>query len=116
MKRWMDVAIAALLRGGVIASVAVIVTGMVITFAHNPATMHSLRPVPRTIGDVARGVREGSGQAVVMAGLLLLIATPVARVAFSVVVFAIEKDRLYVAITSAVLVLLLISFVTGAKG
>jgi len=39
-------------------------------------------------------------------GLLVLLATPVARVAFSVIGFASERDWLYVAITLGVLALL----------
>jgi len=42
-------------------------------------------------------------------GLLLLIATPMARVAFSVIGFALEKDWLYVGITLLVLALLIYS-------
>jgi uncharacterized membrane protein len=42
-------------------------------------------------------------------GLLALLATPVARVAASVIGFALERDRLYTAITLAVLTILLIS-------
>jgi uncharacterized membrane protein len=42
-------------------------------------------------------------------GLLLLIATPVARVAFSVIGFALEKDWMYVVITLIVLALLVYS-------
>ena len=42
-------------------------------------------------------------------GLLLLIATPVARVAFSVIGFALEKDWMYVVITLIVLALLVFS-------
>ena len=41
------------------------------------------------------------------AGLVVLLATPVLRVATSVVGFWLEGDRLYVAITLAVLVILL---------
>jgi len=37
-------------------------------------------------------------------GLLLLIATPVARVIFSLIGFSIEKDLIYVAITTVVLI------------
>ncbi len=51
-----------------------------------------------------------------MAGLLLLVATPVARVALSIVIFIIERDRLYVLITAAVLLILVVAFVTGAAG
>ena len=66
-----------------------------------------------SIGDVARGVVLLHGQAIVMLGILLLIATPVVRVAISIVLFAVQRDRRFVVITSAVLVLLLISLVTG---
>lgn len=47
--------------------------------------------------------------AIVQLGLLTLLATPVARVAASVVGFALERDRLYTAITLAVLLILLTS-------
>ncbi|HUH82866.1 MAG TPA: DUF1634 domain-containing protein [Nitrososphaerales archaeon] len=42
-------------------------------------------------------------------GVIVLIATPVSRVVISVFLFAAERDRLYVLITAAVLVLLLFS-------
>jgi uncharacterized membrane protein len=47
--------------------------------------------------------------AICQLGLVVLLATPVARVATSVVAFAIEEDRLYTAITAAVLAVLLLS-------
>jgi uncharacterized membrane protein len=47
--------------------------------------------------------------AVSQLGLLVLLATPVARVAASVFGFLVEGDRLYTAITSAVLAVLLAS-------
>ncbi len=123
-ENWVDPAIAGLLRVGVIVSIAVVTLGITMTFVHHPAYFSS-RPAlgaltepgahfPSTIADVLTGVRRGSGQATVMAGLLLLIATPVARVAFSIVIFTIERDRLYVVITTAVLLILLVGFVTGA--
>jgi uncharacterized membrane protein len=46
-------------------------------------------------------------------GLLLLIAVPVARVTFSVVAFALQKDRTYVVVTLIVLTILMYSL-TGA--
>ena len=47
--------------------------------------------------------------AITQLGLLALLATPVARVATSVVAFTLEGDRLYAAITVAVLLILLTS-------
>jgi uncharacterized membrane protein len=47
-----------------------------------------------------------SARAIIQFGLLLLIATPIARVIFSAVAFAFERDYLYVAFTLAVLAIL----------
>ena len=117
MSDWTDTAISTLLRIGVVLSVLVIAAGMVITLAKRPDSF-SARPqpgthFPNTIREVAEGVRDGDGEAIVAAGLLLLIATPVARVALSVAIFVIERDRLYIVITTAVFVILMISFVVG---
>ncbi len=115
--------ISVVLRTGVLLSMAVIVTGVVLTFAHHPDYFRS-RPAlgdltsagatyPHTISAVAHGAREGRGQAIAMAGILLLIATPIVRVAMSTALFAVEKDKLYAGITLAVLILLLLSLLTG---
>ncbi len=50
---------------------------------------------------------------VILAGLLLLAATPVARVAFSIFAFVAQKDWTYVAVTAAVLGVLLYSLAMG---
>ncbi len=126
VKPWVEGAISVLLRVGVLSSVLIIAIGLVITFAHHPDYFSS-RPAlglltsagahfPNTLGEVLTGVRDGQGQAIMMAGLLVLIATPVARVALSVVIFFVERDRLFVAITMAVLVILMVSFAVGRGG
>jgi uncharacterized membrane protein len=53
------------------------------------------------------------GRGIIQLGLLLLIATPVARVAFSVAAFAFQRDRLYVVVTLVVLAILLYSLTSG---
>jgi uncharacterized membrane protein len=68
---------------------------------------------PHSLADVVHGVAEFRGQAIVIVGLLLLISTPVMRVAFSIFAFVYERDRRYVIITSIVLALLILSFVLG---
>ncbi len=46
----------------------------------------------------------GKGQAALIdLGILLLIATPIARVAFALIALAIERDKLYVGISLTVL-------------
>jgi len=52
-------------------------------------------------------------QAVILVGLLILIATPIARVTFSLVAFHLEGDRTYVVITLVVLAVLLYSIGTA---
>ena len=121
---WVDIAISRLLRMGVVASTVVVLLGLTISFIHHPAYLSSHTALgeltnartiyPHRLNDVTALIRRGRGQAIVMAGLLMLIATPVARVAFSIVAFAIEKDHLYVFITVLVLTLLLTSFLIGA--
>jgi uncharacterized membrane protein len=49
----------------------------------------------------------GDAAAIVQLGVLLLIATPIARVIFAAIGFAVERDRLYVAISLAVLAVLI---------
>lgn len=61
------------------------------------------------VAGIVREVMSMRGTGMIFLGLLLLIATPVARVAFSVVGFALERDRTYVVVTLIVLAILLFS-------
>jgi uncharacterized membrane protein len=122
--RSVELLISNLLRFGVITSLLVIVIGQVVSFVHHPdylthppALKRLTSPgaaFPQTLREVLHGVRAWRGQAIVMVGLLLLIATPVVRVAVSIVGFLYEMDYRYVIITSIVLALLILSFVLGA--
>jgi uncharacterized membrane protein len=62
---------------------------------------------------VVREAVAGKPYAIIGFGMLLLIATPVIRVALSVVFFLVQRDWLYVAITLFVLAVLLLSLVAG---
>jgi uncharacterized membrane protein len=66
----------------------------------------------RVIG-ILRDALAGHGRGIIELGLLLLIATPVARVIFSIFAFAVQRDRLYVVVTLIVLAVLLFSLVGG---
>ena len=122
--RRIESTISTILRAGVAMSIFIIATGLVVTFVHHPDYFSSRPALGRLIDarasyttslrGVLEGVAEGKGQSIVMLGILVLIATPVIRVAASVVLFAAERDRVYVAITSGVLLLLLLSFAIGA--
>ena len=51
-----------------------------------------------------------------MLGVYCLILTPVLRVIVSIYAFYREKDRLYVTITTAVLLILIVALVIGVYG
>ena len=122
--RRIEVILGNLLRTGVLLSAAVVLLGASIYLsrhAHDPADYRVFRGEPseyRTIRGVIQSliVGRGRGQGLIQLGLLLLIATPIARVAFSVVGFVIERDRLYVIFTLIVLAVLLYSFLGSGIG
>jgi len=118
-----ELIISGVLRTGVISSLLVILAGTALTFLHHPEYVSSPTElgrlteaggaVPQTLGQVAAGILRLQGQAIVSAGLLLLILTPVMRVAVSILAFVAQRDRTYVMITTVVLLLLLLSFFLG---
>jgi uncharacterized membrane protein len=119
----MEWILSVLLRGGVVASMATVLVGVALMFVHHPPYLTSADDLarltapgaafPHTLRDVASGIAAGRGQAVVALGLMLLIATPILRVAVSIVAFALQRDRLYTALTAAVLLILLVSLLLG---
>jgi uncharacterized membrane protein len=108
-----------LLRGGVILSAAVtLIGGIMYLAAHGsaPASYHTFTGEPaelRTVGGVIAGVARGDSKSIIQLGVLLLIATPIARVFMSVIGFARERDWMYVACSLLVLALLTYSLVHG---
>ena len=117
----MEILIGQLLRAGVLLSAAVVLLGgtvYLIRHGRSPADYHVFRGEPADLRNVGRIVREAlahRGKGIIQLGLLLLIATPVARVAFSIFGFAEEHDRMYVVITVIVLLVLIYSLM-GSPG
>ena len=105
------------LRTGVVLAAAVVFAGACIYIARHagePADYRIFRGEPsdfRTIPGILQSVLAGRGRGLIQLGLLFLIATPIVRVAFSVVGFALERDRLYVTFTLIVLAVLLYSLI-----
>jgi uncharacterized membrane protein len=120
--RRLELILGNLLRTGVLLSAAVVLAGACIYLArhaHEPANYRVFRGEPtdfRTIPGVVNSVMHGRGRGLIQLGLLLLIATPIARVAFSVVGFALERDRMYVIFTLIVLAILLFSLLGSGMG
>ena len=79
------------------------------TFTSSPTRTRRLPPSLSTVAGVVAYAFNGHGAGLIQLGVLLLIATPVARVAFSVYAFARQRDVLYVVVTVIVLALLLFS-------
>ncbi|HET7289513.1 MAG TPA: DUF1634 domain-containing protein [Thermodesulfobacteriota bacterium] len=113
-----DLIIGNLLRIAVIVSAIFVFAGAVIYLWRHGLEMPDfgvLSGVPKNL----RGLKEIIDSAwqirsvgIIQLGLLLLIFTPVARVAFSVIAFLLERDYMYVVFTLIVLTVLLLS-VTG---
>ncbi|MGA2990048.1 MAG: DUF1634 domain-containing protein [Candidatus Korobacteraceae bacterium] len=110
-----ELTIGTLLRVGVMLAAAVVLFGGVLYLVRyggmpvpNYKTFHG-SGAPRSISAIISESLALHDRAIIELGLLLLIATPVARVIFSAVAFAFEKDWLYVYITLFVLAVLLFS-------
>lgn len=111
--RWtdyqIDQVIGRLLQIGVLVAAAVtFVAGVLYLARHGGgvADYHVFHSVPQTLsslGGIYHGLVAGQRAAFVQLGLVLLILTPMARVALTLGAFLIQKDRLYVLLTTIVL-------------
>lgn len=123
-----ELAIAFVLRFGVLLCGLIIMVGVVLTWL-NPASLHTFAQdvlprlvsgamvdnsgVPRRIPDLVSGLIAFHPAVVISCGLLLLILLPVTRVAMTVVLFLFEGDYLYFFITFFVLTILLSGLIFG---
>ena len=123
--RWSDERVDALLGGllrtGVLLAAAIVALGGALYLAKygggTPAygDFHGEPADLRSVGGIVRAALELRGRGLIQLGLLVLIATPVARVGFSLYAFLRQRDWTYVVITGFVLVLLVLSL-TGVVG
>jgi uncharacterized membrane protein len=110
-----------LLRTGVVVSAFIVFCGAVIYLAkhgRSPADYRVFQGEPselRNVPGIGRDAVELSGRGIIQLGLLFLIATPVARVVFSIWGFAAERDRMYVMFTLIVLAILIFSLVGSSQ-
>jgi uncharacterized membrane protein len=118
--RRIEITVANLLRAGVLLAAFFVLVGAIIYLARHgrsPADYRVFQGEPtelKTLGGILRSALALRGQGIIQLGLLLLIATPVARVAFSMWGFAEERDRMYVGYTAIVLGVLLYSLFGSA--
>jgi len=110
-----EIVIAYLLRAGVMTAAVVVLVGAALFLGAHPTahvdyrTFHGLPATLRTVHGIVHAALFRDSRAIIQLGLLVLIATPIVRVMFSVAAFAIEGDRMYVLFTLIVLAVLLYS-------
>jgi len=117
----MQVIIGWVLRLGVIISMLIVVLGGVIYLyrhGNSIADYSVFKGVPDFVhpSNIFDGILAHRGRAVIQAGIILLIATPVLRIIFSAIGFMLERDRLYIAITLVVLLIIAVSMISGHAG
>jgi uncharacterized membrane protein len=117
-----ELMISALLRYGVLTSLALVFVGTVLTFLHHPEYLGAPEVLdrltsppsgPHRLAEVVHDVMEVKGQAVVMVGLWVLMLIPVLRVALSLFVFRVQRDTAYARMTAFVLAMLVLAFALG---
>ncbi len=114
-----DRTIANLLRAGVLLATAVVALGgifFLLQHGSEKPDYHDFRgeiPDLRSLNGIGRFAWNGHSRGVIQFGILLLIATPIARVMFSVFAFAVQRDWTYISVTLIVLAVLLYSILGG---
>jgi uncharacterized membrane protein len=103
-----------LLTGVLLSGAIVLFGGILYLLQYGHVSAHysgfsASRAELHAVGPVIREALHLDSRAIIQLGLLLLIATPVSRVAFSIVAFALERDSLYVWITLVVFAILMFS-------
>ncbi|HEX9884010.1 MAG TPA: DUF1634 domain-containing protein [Desulfobaccales bacterium] len=117
----MDRIIGMILRVGVLISALVVLTGGFFYLRHygfNVPEYGIFQGEPadlRNISGILQDTLAFRARGIIQFGLLLLIATPVVRVSFSIIGFALQRDKAYVMVTLIVLALLLFSITGGGR-
>jgi len=91
-------------------------------YLHHPSTtlpdyshFHATPTPLRTVSGVLRGVWQLDAKSVIQLGILILIATPVARVIVCIIGFSRQRDRIYIAVSTTVLIILTYSLFQGGR-
>jgi uncharacterized membrane protein len=109
--------IGTLLRAGVTLAASVVLAGGLLYLVRHggePADYKVFRGEPtdlRQVGSIVRDAVTRRSRGIIQLGILLLIATPIARVVFAVFAFAKERDKMYVVFTLIVLAILMYSLI-----
>lgn len=107
-----EITIGKILRIGVLISAIIMLFGFIL-YLINHNTGYVNNNFPTTLTNIFIGLTSFKPAAIMMFGLFCLILTPVLRVAVSIYAFYIEKDHLYVWITTLVLIILIVALCLG---
>jgi uncharacterized membrane protein len=116
----LDLSVAAMLRFGVSLAALVVLAGGILYLRHPFAPIPDYKhfaagsPELRTLAGIYNGVKHLSARCIIQLGLVILIATPVARVIFCVIGFTRQHKPLYIVVSLIVLAVLIYSFTSGA--
>jgi uncharacterized membrane protein len=119
-RRPMELWISRVLLGGVFLSAAIILAGLALFLVKGAVGGESLgnlvdqQKTAANFGAILRGSVRADGRSLIQLGLLVLILTPISRVAMSLFFFLRERDRVFVAITAVVLLVLLGALIGSA--
>jgi len=103
-----------LLRAGVGLAATVLIGGLLYLVRHGATSPHygvfEGEPASlQSLDGIVRAALRGQSRGIIQLGLVLLILTPIARVAFSLFAFARTHDWVYASVTAIVLALLVYS-------
>jgi len=113
--RRLEITMGNLLRAGVLLAASVVLLGGCIYLAlhhSDKVSFHTFTTEDaylRSMPGIVRSAAHFDTRGLIQFGLLLLIATPVARVVFAVIGFSLERDRMYVVVSCIVLAVLVFS-------
>ena len=112
-----------ILRIGAILSISLIAIGITITHIRHPEFRTQTMPLkeisqvapvfPHTFSEIRDYMEQFRGRGFVVAGALILILTPIAATFVSIIAYAKQKDRAFVLISTAILLILLLGFYIG---
>ena len=118
----MQLLLSHVLRAGTVVSITIVfIGGIFFIYRHGQSISdyRAFKGIPsfiQTASGIFHGIWALRGQAMIQLGIVLLIATPILRVVFSAIGFALEKDYMYIGISLLVLGIIFFSMMSGHAG
>lgn len=111
-----EVVVAVLMRAGVIISALVMTIGLLLLIHSSAGTALHVTGTSLKLKAIINGLRSCQPIAVIQTGLLLLILTPVFRIAAAAIIYIVDGDKDFAIITGFVLAILLAGMLLGRIG